>query len=404
MKMTLWSVLFTSITLVSVVDTQGFEEKYLITGENFVEDKWFGSVYVQDGINDGLLKVGGWGDLYYTLIKMPVHLYVPGASRIIINKATLNLQSVGSDNPTAMRKWLVKTPWTETSTSDHWTLTINDYGSILAPPANGLYSFDIGQEYYFWLTGQQTNYGILLIPEDVNNKFNFFRSSENRPESRPYVEVFYERVPSFEIPLPGGGKAWKLTVEAGGKKYNSQTELDSFHTGNTYYSMDFSPRWVPVSGGSESIMTDVPIYAAAGGKVVGLASDVHNPNGWFVKLDHDYDGNLNTGFQTVYIHLKNQPSLSLGNVVQQGDQIGIMGTTGEDSNGIPTSTGIHLHMTFYFKNKAGTGPNGPSSSFELNSVFMGGWPLKDFKLGSTWNADLDPDQWNPVYYESSNTP
>ncbi|KND49909.1 MAG: hypothetical protein AB197_00155 [Parcubacteria bacterium C7867-002] len=381
----------------------GVEEKYRIVNSN-TQDKWFGSTYVRGGMNDTTLKVGGWGDKYYSLIKMPVDLNIPGAPRVVLNRITLNLHSINSLNRTSMRKWFVRSSWSEASTMDHWSMTIASIGLAPLPPVNGLYSFDISSEFYYWISQTEPNYGILLEPENTDNTSNYFASSENKPEWRPYIEVSYEKVPEFRLPLPGN-KRWKLTVEVGGKDYNTQAAVgDPFHTGNTHYSLDFSSHWIPLAGGTEQTATDVPIYAAAGGKIVGLANNVRNPNGWFVKIDHDYDGNVNTGFQTVYIHLKNQPNLSIGDVVQKGGQIGIMGTTGEDANGNPTSTGVHLHMTFYFKNKAGTGPDGPSSSEELNFVRMGGILLKNYKLSTTWRTDLNPDQWNPTYYGSSSPP
>lgn len=370
----------------------GYPDKYLITGENVVQDKWFGNYYFTDGRNDDILRVGGWGDHYYTLIKMPVHFNMPG--RYILNGATLNLQSVGSTRSTPMHKWFVLDSWSETSTTDHWNLGIIDGGIVQAPLENGLYSMDIGKEFYTWLVGAAPNYGILLTSDNVDNHFNYFRSSKNKLEWRPYIEVSYERVPHFKLPLPGN-KAWKLTTEAGGKLYNSQSELDSAHTRRQYYSLDFSPRWIPITGGSEQTATDVPVYAAAGGVVV--ESTFTSANGYYVKIDHDYDANLNTGFQTVYLHMKQQPSVNQYSVVNQGDQLGIMGNTG-------ISDGTHLHITFYFENDAGTSPAGYDASVQLNYVEMEDFFLKDFDLNTNWRTDLDPDQYDPAYYPSTNTP
>lgn len=374
-----------------------------IPNKDVIEDKWFGDTFVTNGMNDEILKVGGWGDIYYSLIKMPAHLHVKDATRIIINKATMNLRSFGSQNPTTMSKGFVRGPWTETSTEDHWHLPYSVTGSIPAPSGDpGLYKFDITWEYYYWVSGKLPNHGILLIPENNNNHFNYFRSSKNIEAFRPYVEVFYEKVPDFKLPLPGG-KAWKLTVEAGGKAYNSQQAVgDSFHTGHTYYSLDFSPRSKPISGGVETLETDVPIYAAANGIVTQVASTVANDNGWFVKIDHDGDTNELTGFQTIYIHLKNRSHLKKYDKVNQGDLLGIMGTTGVDDNGVSTSTSVHLHMTFYFQNKPGVPPSAQDDSLHLDFLRMEGRALKDYKLSTNWKPDLG--QWEPIYYESSNKP
>ncbi len=370
------------------------EKKYSlpIPDKDIVEDKWFGDVFVTNGMNDEMLKVGGWGDNYYSLIKMPVHLRVPDASRIIINKATMNFQSFGSQNPTPMKKGIVMRDWTETSWDDHWGLTARLTGLVPAPSVNsGKYTFDISYEYFNWLISRYENYGLILVPEKTNNYFNYFRSSKNIQSLRPYIEVFYEKVPDFKLPLPGG-KKWKLTVETGGKAYNSQEAVgDPFHTGHTYYSLDFSSRSKPISGGVETEETDVPIYAAAGGVVVN--SEYGSKNGWYVKIDHDYDTNNITGFQTVYIHFKNKSHLKKGDTVKQGDLLGIMGDTGE-------TEGIHLHMTFYFQNQPGVPPNAESDSLHLDFLRMEGRALKDYKLSTNWKTDLL--QYEPIYYPSTN--
>ncbi len=375
----------------SPVKTEGFEEKYIIrviTSDNTVHDKWFGTIYERDGRNNDTLKVGGWGDIYYSFIKIPVDLRVPGTDRIILNKATMNLHSMDSENPTAMRKWFIRSPWSESSTTDHWGTTVNPQGTLAAPSPNSLYSFDITQEYYAWITGAEPNHGIALSPLSADNNFNYFRSSENKLEVRPYIEVSYERLPRFKMPL-AGGKAWKLTVETGGKSYDGID--DTFHTGNTYYSLDFSPRWKPLTGGPEQLAIDPPVYAVAGGVVVGNGQSALN--GWFIKIDHDYDTKLETGFQSICIHLESQSPLAVGARVNQGDVIGTMGKTGTDD--------VHLHITFYFKNHAGTSPNGFDASPELNVVRMENRLLKDYNLNTTW--DSNQGQYTPIYYQSTNT-
>jgi murein DD-endopeptidase MepM/ murein hydrolase activator NlpD len=72
-----------------------------------------------------------------------------------------------------------------------------------------------------------------------------------------------------------------------------------------------------------------PIYAA-GDAVVEFAGP-KGPNGNFVKLRHD------NGWETLYLHMNRiWPQVMAGVRVQQGEQIGEVGTTGR-------STGPHLH-------------------------------------------------------------
>ncbi len=379
--------------LSSVQDSQAVEESFTIYNPSIVHDTWFGSYYYRDGRNNDVLKVGGWGDVYSSIIRMPVNVSVP--PRIFITRARLFLYSYGSTRPTSMKKYFILENWNESSTTDHWGLDLGtvNHDSLPAPSANGEYVIDITAEFSLWISGQYANYGIMLVPENVDNRFNHFLSSENsRGFGKPRIVVDYERLPDFKLPLPGG-IAWRLTVEAGGKQFDKQTELDDHHTGNTYYSLDFNREWVNLSGGSFSTANDVPIYAAASGKVV--ESTYTDANGWYVKIDHDNDGNVNTGFQTVYIHLKDPPLVSVNNHVSQGRQIGIMGESGIYADG------IHLHMTFYYRNQGGNVIMGYDSPY-LNALRMEGKSIKNYKLGTTWNSGVQ--KWTPyMAFPSSNS-
>ena len=69
------------------------------------------------------------------------------------------------------------------------------------------------------------------------------------------------------------------------------------------------------------------IVASRAGKVT--VASYNNGLGYFVKIDHG------DGFASIYSHMQSNLSVSVGEQVSQGQQIGIMGTTG-------TSTGVHL--------------------------------------------------------------
>jgi len=75
-----------------------------------------------------------------------------------------------------------------------------------------------------------------------------------------------------------------------------------------------------------------PIIAAATGVV--LTAAWHNSYGYYVIINHNINGQT---YGTLYAHLAQQPSVSPGQTVTQGQQIGIMGNTGN-------STGPHLHF------------------------------------------------------------
>jgi hypothetical protein len=387
-----WLALLTLV--VTSLSVSAYEEYQVIqSSEVTVQDKWFGDYYVQDGKNDDILKVGGWGDHYWTFIKFPIDtVRFPGLC--ILNRASLVLYSYGSQRATSMTKYFLRDPWIETSSTDHWNVRLWEQDSIPAPPETGEYTIDITAEFYSWYTEQYPNYGIGLKPEDIENKFNIFLSSENaRQYGRPKLKVAFERVPSLKLPLPGG-KDWKLTVECGGKQFDEEVELDEHHTGHTYYSLDFSPYWLD----GETIVPayNVPIYAPAAGKVLYAGSSAENGN--YVKIDHDSDMNPATGYQTVLIHMRDWPLVSTGQPVSFGQKLGIMGDTG-------ISQGVHLHMTVYFQNRAGTTvENG--NSFELDTIKMEGITLKSFKVGTSW-FPTEPDgsgYWLPWMFAPSSNP
>ncbi|WP_342432992.1 peptidoglycan DD-metalloendopeptidase family protein [Neobacillus sp. FSL H8-0543] len=90
---------------------------------------------------------------------------------------------------------------------------------------------------------------------------------------------------------------------------------------------------------------NVPIWAAADGVVV-TAAHTGQALGNYIIIAHSINGAV---YATLYAHMK---TLNVGNgaVVKQGQQIGIMGTTGN-------STGVHLHFELYKGGYNGYGVN-----------------------------------------------
>lgn len=75
-----------------------------------------------------------------------------------------------------------------------------------------------------------------------------------------------------------------------------------------------------------------PIISARSGKVVTVSYS--NSLGYYVEIDHG------DGYKTVYSHMQSNLMVSVGETVSQGQQIGVMGTTGD-------STGVHLDFKIY---------------------------------------------------------
>jgi len=94
----------------------------------------------------------------------------------------------------------------------------------------------------------------------------------------------------------------------------------------------FTGQWYLHRGIDIADTPGVPILATADGRVTRAAYDQYN-HGWHVILEHKY------GFKTVYSHLRRN-TVSEGDVVKQGDQVGTLGSSG-------LSTGPHLHFEIH---------------------------------------------------------
>lgn len=107
---------------------------------------------------------------------------------------------------------------------------------------------------------------------------------------------------------------------------------------NGFISDSFGYRLHPITGdwklhGGIDFAGSGPIVAAQKGTV--LVAGYHSQWGYYVKLDH---GN---GIETLYAHMEaGSLKVAPGQDILQGQELGIMGTTGE-------STGVHLHFEVY---------------------------------------------------------
>lgn len=102
-----------------------------------------------------------------------------------------------------------------------------------------------------------------------------------------------------------------------------------------HISSPFGYRTHPVTGERDSFHAGMDI-AGSGSVVASRAGTVTQASysdtyGYTVIVDHG------DGYSTLYAHLKKGLSVSNGQSVSQGQQVGIMGTTGR-------STGVHLHF------------------------------------------------------------
>lgn len=85
-----------------------------------------------------------------------------------------------------------------------------------------------------------------------------------------------------------------------------------------------------------------PIYSPARGRVVMAGTDPNRPaNGWHIRIEHDLNGNgsfYDDNFRSIYLHFTaNALAVSAGQIVEEGQYLGLGGSTGYSSS-------PHLHF------------------------------------------------------------
>ncbi len=358
------------------------------TGIQHVWDGWLPSVYYGKVlIRDDKMQVGGYADEYRSYLKFDT----TGLPKTV-TRAVLNLMpfSRGDDStPVTAKISKVTSNWTPSLTWDAQPPAAL-IANLPKPAVGQWWTATITDTYNSWQSG--TNYGVVISPLANANNFDMLRSSRyGNDAQRPALQLEFTPpvpTPSFKMPLPGG-VSWLVTTEPGGYDCTGKgLQPDTGHANLNYFAIDFSWRNKDASGNpaysNPSNGGNISILAAAAGKVV--ATSVTNPipdNGNYVVIDHDGDGSAATGFSTRYLHMRDIPMVSVGQSVQQGDQLGWMGSTGN-------SSGPHLHFGVRYND------DGSSTRTELSYVTVDGWLLKSFQTECSSAGDYIR------YYHSSN--
>lgn len=363
-----------------------------------IHDGWLNNFYpaIMTFQRDEKLRLGGWGDLYRTYFKIDLD----GLPSNVTQAAIWLMPYASGGTPIDVNFYLVTGTWdTGMTWSTQPPATL--MGWRAAPVANQWWGTSITSWYNNWKNGTSPNYGMRLDPRTTPvNNFDEFRSSRYKDfvtdqfadGKRPILQLDFfppTGMPNFKLPLSGGA-SWKLTGEAGGYECMGENPWpDTTHQGSNYFSLDFSPTNIKDAGGS--YIGSIPILAAAGGTVLEVGGGLFDSRGFYIVLNH---GN---GFLTRYIHFNvpaaraNGTLLAVGNTVNQGDQIGIMGNGGTKD--------VHLHMNFWY----GSTFSGGKNIDELTRTTMEGLLLKSYQTECSVDANGVPT--NRIrYYHSANTP
>jgi murein DD-endopeptidase MepM/ murein hydrolase activator NlpD len=349
------------------------------------KDVWITNKYSYNddyGVDNSLLRVGGWGDSYRSAIKFDLDGLPKNATRVVL---ALFAEPVdGAVGTTAMSVARLANSWDESSGWYTHTWSGVMLGTL---PGPSMWTFNgvlITDQYNDWKKGTYANEGLMFLPVSTSNRFNHYRSSDYSVKGfRPYLHITYEEKvtpPSFKLPLPGG-RSWSVTTEIGGKDARNPGDVNIWHTSseNAYFSLDFGQYSDPV------YEKEIPIYAAAAGTVI--ESTYNQWNGYYVFINHSGGNNRTTGFVTNYLHMSMRPEVSVGDYVEQGELLGYMGATG-------IARGKHLHFCIYYN-----GQSNPAIE-ELTYVKLEGLCLKQYQT----EVDKHGNRVANSYYRSTNTP
>ncbi|HVS79818.1 MAG TPA: peptidoglycan DD-metalloendopeptidase family protein [Candidatus Paceibacterota bacterium] len=356
-------------------------------------DGWINNSYNTTLVRDGRLQTGGWGDTYETYIKFDLAGLPVNPTQVVLWLKSFSRGDSSTTVPFGLCE-LGSPQWDTTLTWLTLPSAVTCAGWFTPPTPGNWWGIDFTPWYAQWENGTVTNNGIATIPQSNNNQFDMFESSRYTfVTNRPILEFTFTPptgIPNFKMPLPAG-YSWLVTTEIGGYDCldaNPTYWPDSAHAGNNYYTIDISASNQKDGGGSYS--GSIPVLAAAHGTVVAVGGCSTCDTGYFITLDHGY------GYQTRYLHFAqpaarhNGTPFAVGDVVNQGDQLGIMGSTG-------ASSGTHVHVNFWYYGY------GRITDTNLSYVVMDGLLLKSYQTECAVNSSGVPTTWIR-YYHSSNTP
>lgn len=347
-----------------------------------VWDGWINNSFNQTFVWDDKLQVGGWGDQYRTYLKFDLTGLPQNTTQAIFWLQSYNRGDGSTTTPFAFCK--VGSSWDTSMTWGAQPSMITCPGWFAAAIPGNWWGIDFTPWYNDWQNGVVANNGIMMFPQNTGNNFDVYRSSRYSSDGqRPQLQLTFTQpagTPNFQMPLPGG-TSWLVTTEVGGWDCKGSAQ-DLAHINSNYFSIDIVPANHDANG--NTVYTgNIPVIAAVGGVVTHAGTDTPEVgNGNYVVIDHDSDGNLQTGFSTRYLHLQTGSlQVGVGSPVTQGQLLGYMGNTG-------TSTGVHLHFGMRYANDGSSGSN-------VQYATMEGKLLKSYQtecLNGTWNR----------YYSSNN--
>lgn len=158
------------------------------------------------GLDNDELRVGGWGDLYYSLLQFDIsNPSLPKQAKSAVLRLYNHLNQGNGPTPMTLYQitqfWNWKTQgtgsdrlrlwWADQPTAVQLGATAQRPAVLPAPPLNAFYDVDITDLYNFWQSNPTQNFGLELRPTLNNNYWNIFLSSDylTDPSLRPQLII-----------------------------------------------------------------------------------------------------------------------------------------------------------------------------------------------------------------------
>jgi hypothetical protein len=202
---------FFSLTMVlSSLQISAAATYILQPGPTDGQDAWINNAFTHGsdyGVDNFQLRVGGWGDYYYSFIQFDLSdLSLPTEN---VTSAQLQLYNYGKDGTgtnVSMHVDLITSGWDESVGWYSGQPSATYLKTVPAPNLGQFYNIDITDQYNAWQAGTP-NHGIRLRPTGTNHQFNEFYSSDymDDPSLRP--KLIIDTASTAPVPEPS---AWLL--------------------------------------------------------------------------------------------------------------------------------------------------------------------------------------------------
>ena len=200
-------------------------------------DVWVTDIYYDYGSDDENLRIGGWADYYYGLLKFDLSNLPKEATsaRILLWSPPY---PEGKFSTVSMKMDRLVESWDENTRWGNRPPSAAVETNLPAPAPNVWYEINITGLYNDWQSGVVPNYGVQLRPRNNHARMNFFLSSDYvaDPSLRPKLVVEYEsdtpqHVLSSDRPID---RSLPTVVLTHGFRFEDRDNFIPDHTGTPF--------------------------------------------------------------------------------------------------------------------------------------------------------------------------